>query len=177
MGQVFPVKQVAAYKMPLTYLPYNLPGNIYRSPMPFGAFDKEGDTFDAYGWHDIDTVVMLNSDEEALARSGRDLRALYETKGFKVIHLPIDDYDVPTLKGLEETLDAIEVEALQGHNVVVHSFAGIGRAGTVAALLARRNLGLGGQEAIDWVRNLVSGAVETKVQEDLIREYEVDKGA
>ncbi|KAA3642366.1 MAG: hypothetical protein DWQ07_25365 [Chloroflexi bacterium] len=163
--------------MALTFLPYNWPGNIYRSAMPFGAFDKEGDTFDAYGWYDIDTVVMLNSDAEALARSGRDLRSLYETKGFKVIHLPIEDFDVPTLESLEQTLDAIELEALQGRNVVIHCFAGIGRTGTTAALLARRNLGLGGQEAIDWIRNLVPGSVETKGQEDLIKEYHIEKKA
>jgi len=162
--------------MSLTYLPYNLPGNIYRSPMPFGAFDKEGDTFEAFGWHDIDTVVMLNSDAEALARAGRSLRELYETKGFQVIQLPIADFDVPTLENLDHTLDAIEVEALQGRNLVIHCYAGLGRTGTAAALLARRNLGLGGQEAIDWIRNLVPGAVETKSQEDLIRAYRLEKG-
>lgn len=163
--------------MPLTYLPYNWPGNIYRSPMPFGAFDSEGDTLDAYGWHDIATVVMLNSDAEALARSGRDLRSLYETKGFKVIYLPIEDFDVPTMESMEQALDAIEVEALEGRNLVMHCFAGIGRTGTMAALLARRNLGLGGQAAIDWVRNLVPGAVETKSQEDLIKGYRLAKEA
>jgi hypothetical protein len=32
----------------LTHLPYGLPGDIYRSPMPFGAFDLGRTTMEEY---------------------------------------------------------------------------------------------------------------------------------
>ena len=37
------------------------------------------------------------------------------------------------------------------------------------ALLARKTLGIGGQEAIDWVRQFFP-AIETRAQEKLVRE-------
>ena len=73
----------------LTPIPYGLPGHIYRSPMPFGDFDYGRTTLDEYKQAGIDTVVMLITADEGLLRARRNLRELYENKGFNVIHLPI----------------------------------------------------------------------------------------
>ena len=58
-----------------------------------------------------------------------------------------------------------------GRHVAIHCHAGLGRTGMFAACLAREALGLGGDEAIAWIRGLVPGAVESRGQEELIRSY------
>ena len=79
----------------LTHLPYNLPGQIYRSPMPFGSFDEGQTTLDEYKEADIDTILMLTTPDEDFARAERDLETLYTQEGFETIRLPIVDFTVP----------------------------------------------------------------------------------
>jgi protein-tyrosine phosphatase len=152
----------------LTFLPYDLAGAIYRSPMPFGAFDLESTTLEEYKQAGIDLIVMLTTPEEDLSRAGQDLEALYREEGFQVIRLPIVDFDVPEENS---SLDTILKEAIahaeNGDNVAIHCYAGRGRTGMFAALLARRILGLDGVKAIEWTRQFFP-AIETEEQAQMV---------
>ena len=75
--------------MCVTELPLGLPGRIFCSPMPYGDFDPEGKTLEAFQENHISVVVVLAEDQEILKRTGRDLKTLYLTGGLEVIHLPI----------------------------------------------------------------------------------------
>ncbi|MCJ7625869.1 MAG: tyrosine-protein phosphatase [Anaerolineaceae bacterium] len=154
-------------------LPFQLPGDIFRSPMPFGPYDPDRDVFVGYKSSDISIAVILVEEHEWWKKANLDLPDLYKQAGLDVIHLPIPDYGVPETGGLGETLDKILEEAQAGKNIVVHCSAGIGRTGLFMAVLARKVLGFSGQEAIDWVRRFIPGAIETKAQEEFIITQEI----
>lgn len=154
----------------LTELPFHLPGRIYRSAMPFGAFDLDGTLFQAYQAAGITGVVVLAEAQECLEKTGRDLLAFYHQHGLEVIHCPILDYCVPEWEPLEAALEALIERARAGKHTAVHCSAGLGRTGVFMACLAHKLLGMDGDSAIAWVRQVIPGAVETAYQEEFIRE-------
>jgi hypothetical protein len=82
-------------QMRITELPFKQPGRIFRSPMPFGKYDREGVIYQAYRDHNISVIVLLAEDHECKEKAGRDLKALYVQDGFRVVHLPIVDFGIP----------------------------------------------------------------------------------
>ena len=154
--------------MRVTELPLGLPGRIFSCPMPYGRYDPEGKTLEAFQKYHISVVVLLAEEQEILERTGRDLKRLYLSGGLEVIHLPIPDFDVPEKEELEKTVNLTLSNAKAGRNMIIHCHAGIGRTGLFVAYLARRVLGLSGAEAIRWVRRYIPGAVEVSEQEEMI---------
>lgn len=154
--------------MPLTELPFGLAGRIFRSPMPFGIYDPREEVFNKYIQNGVSVIVLLAEDEECLEKAGRNLRCLYEEKGFTVIHLPIRDFSVPFYSDLVRAVNAVIAYAQTGRNIAIHCSAGIGRTGLFAALLAKQVLGFSGEEAIAWVRQYIPWAVETAEQRQLV---------
>ena len=88
--------------------------------------------------------------------------------GVKVKHLPIPDFGTPSLDDLQEVIEWIKREIEDGKAVLVHCSGGIGRSGMVAAAYLLSN-GFGADDAIKHVRACVSGAIETREQENLLR--------
>ena len=155
--------------MSLTKLPIGLPGQLYRSPMPLSPLDPGGSLLAEYKDSGIDLVVMLAGDEEAQRRTGHDLRQRYAQEGLDVLQFPIPDFGVPEdIEGLAAALEEVITQASSGKNLAIHCYAGLGRTGMFAALLAKRILQLSGEEALAWVRRHIPGAVETPEQIQLI---------
>ena len=152
----------------MTELPFGQPGRIFRSPMPLGTYDPEGVIYQAYRDKDISVIVLLAEDHECKEKAQRDLRALYTKDGFTVLHLPIIDFGIPKTQALRVTLDATVHEVQAGRHLVIHCSAGIGRTGLFSACLAKRLLNLSGDQAIQWVRRYITGAVETPPQQDFV---------
>ena len=148
-----------------------LPGAIYRSPMPFSQFDRGLSAWDEIQAAGVEMIVMLSSEAEAHRETGRDLPGMYAAEGIEVIALPIPDYSVPETGALGPALAAAEDGLRAGKSIVVHCLGGIGRTGLFAAVLAGRLLGMGGDEAIGWVRSALPEAVETPGQEQFIHTY------
>jgi protein-tyrosine phosphatase len=158
-------------------LPLGLSGRVFRSPMPFGDYDPDENLFPEFVKYKISCVVLLASDEECIRNTGINLRELYTQVGMKVIHLPIRDYSVPEDSVLRNTIESAVQNLQGGRNLVIHCSAGIGRTGTFAACLAKRVLGMTGEQSIEWIRQLVPGAVETDEQERLVLDYKVKEVA
>lgn len=154
--------------MPLTELPFSLPGRVFRSPMPFGPYDLHGEVYDQFREEQITVVVLLADEDECLHKAGRNLRALYIDEGLQVLYLPIPDFSVPTKDDLEQAVLRTIAYAQAGHNIVVHCSAGIGRTGLFMASLAKQVLGLSGAEALQWIRHYIPHAVETPEQQCLL---------
>jgi len=154
--------------VPLTELPFGLPGRLFRSPMPFGPYDLHGEVYDQFREEQITVVVLLADEDECLHKAGRNLRALYIDEGLQVLYLPIPDFSVPTKDDLEQAVLRTIAYAQAGHNIVVHCSAGIGRTGLFMASLAKQVLGLSGAEALQWIRHYIPHAVETPEQQCLL---------
>ena len=149
---------------PLIELPFGLPGRIFRSPMPFHPGDENGQLFRQYQEQQVSVVVLLVTDAECMARTGRNLRLFYQSNGLEVIHLPIPDFDVPAQNALRSAVDAALRRARNGKNLAVHCYAGYGRTGMFLACMARKSQGLPAREAIEWVRSYVPTAIEVPEQ-------------
>ncbi len=163
------VSLLTLIQMPLTELPLNLPGKVFRSAMPFCYFDKENALFDTYLDVGIDTVVMLTSDEEARKHSGLNLREFYSEAGLDVLYYPVADFSTPAdSAAFSEAVDNAIQQVRDGKNIVIHCYAGIGRTGMFVALMVRRILDLTGDDAINWVRKFVPDAVQTPEQRRII---------
>jgi len=96
----------------------------------------------------------------------------YTKDNFQVIYAPCDDLKTPSNKNdFEKLVNDIEKHLQDGRNVVLHCHAGIGRTGLTICCLAKRFLGMGSDESIGWIRNLVPGAVQTTVQENFVKAF------
>ncbi|HKJ26671.1 MAG TPA: protein-tyrosine phosphatase family protein [Anaerolineales bacterium] len=140
--------------------------------MPFARFDKEYTALDEMIQAGVSTVVMLIEEGEDFVRAARDLKTIYTENNLAVIHYPIIDFDTPDDPGeLQSVIAEVSEKVREGERVAVHCFAGQGRTGMFIALLGRQLLGLGGDEAIEWVRGYFR-AIETVEQEQVVRDYQ-----
>ena len=113
---------------------------------------------------------FLSLVEEAEFSNYCDQRVLLsesKKRSINCVHLPIVDLGIPK----NDTLDTLNklrprlYEAIQsGSSIAIHCMGGLGRSGTVAAIILR-DLGIPAQRAIDIVRKFRPGAIETKEQE------------
>ena len=155
----------------ITELPFGLRGRVFRSAMPYSLIDTAGEILSRYQQVDVDTVVLLVSDDEAERKSGQNLRDIYTNLHLAVIYLPIPDFDVPDIEALRAAIRQAVLAAQQGHTLVVHCAAGIGRTGTFLACMAKVVFGIDGEKAIAWVRNYIPGAVEVPTQFEMILKF------
>lgn len=126
------------------------------------------------------TFVPLRNDLEFLRSRGigaivsltaRPLpRKLLREFNLLGLHLPVADFAPPAREQVDRFaafLQALETKRIP---VVVHCGAGLGRTGTMlaCALIFR---GLSPQHAVDKVRALRPYSIETREQEEFVREY------
>lgn len=156
----------------LIELPFGFRGRVFRSPMPWGIYDRDGQAFDEFTGNQVSVVVLLAGDEECEGSAGRNLRELYRQRGLEVVYLPIPDYGVPSSpEAMKEAVRSVMRHAGEGRNVVVHCSAGKGRTGLFLACLAKDAFGVTAPEALAFVRKYIRGAVETGGQLRFLAEY------
>ncbi len=149
----------------LTLIPFGLPGAIYRCPMPNAAFDYGLTTLQEIQMVNINKVITLVEEFEWWQRGNINLPLLYQQANVKMVHYPVQDFNVPT--NLDTYLDAVHqalVWAKSGENIAIHCYAGIGRTGTFLTAMAVQLFGWNPLEAVLWVRQFIPGAVENEVQ-------------
>ena len=132
--------------------------------MPFGLYDPEGALLQELKAVDISAIVLLAEIEECKEKTGKDLLTVYREEGLAVFALPTPNYGIPSNGQLADVLKQARGRASDGHNVLIHCSAGLGRTALFAALLAKDVLGLSGREAIEWLGQHKPDALLTPAQ-------------
>jgi atypical dual specificity phosphatase len=115
----------------------------------------------------IDVLVSLTEDPVP--------REWVNDAGLMVVHVPVPDMEAPTPRQLEVVMDTVRRANAAGMGVAIHCTAGKGRTGTVlAAYYVTR--GLSAKAAVDKVRALRPGSVETAEQEQAVEAFERSQG-
>jgi atypical dual specificity phosphatase len=95
---------------------------------------------------------------------------LPERGGLSYLQLRIGDFEAPRKDEVDAFVTFCDENIRQGRAVAAHCLAGKGRTGTmIACYLVHR--GMDPQEAIDRIRSLRPGSIETDAQEDAVREF------
>ena len=96
---------------------------------------------------------------------------LTEKFGFSVKHIPVRDFEAPTLEQIEDFVAFAENARSEGKKLVVHCDAGIGRTGTILACYLVSK-GYNAADAIEEVRTKRPGSLETIEQEEIVLKFE-----
>lgn len=113
------------------------------------------------------TMVTLIEEHEFDLLGVRGLGEAVTARGMDWLHFPIRDVDVPdpATRALWQEMSArIHDRLQQGGRVLIHCRGGLGRAGTIAALLLTEHDETA-DRAIGRVRSARPGAIETRAQE------------
>ena len=85
----------------------------------------------------------------------------------------VKDYGVPTLEVLDNIVDYINIKITKEKKpLVVHCAAGKGRTGTILAAYLLKQDNISSKDAIKKIRRLRPGSIQSKVQEEILHEYE-----
>ena len=85
----------------------------------------------------------------------------------------VKDYGVPTLEVLDNIVDYISMKITKEKKpLVVHCAAGKGRTGTILAAYLLKQDNISSKDAIKKIRRLRPGSIQSKVQEEILHEYE-----
>lgn len=148
----------------LTFCPGKQGDSVFGAPW---ARDMAID-LDAIAAWGAGTIVTLIEEHEFDLLGVRGLGDAVKARGIDWLHFPIRDLDVPDPETglLWRRLSARIHDRLErGGRVLIHCRGGLGRAGTIAALLLMER-GETATRAIGKVRSARPGTIETRAQEE-----------
>jgi atypical dual specificity phosphatase len=138
-------------------------------------------SYDQFMWlinHGIGTIVTVReiplplqwltiTDSNNSSSNGRNIKKI------NYLHLRVEDYHSPSIDEIDSSIKFIENEIeVEKRPVLVHCAAGKGRTGTILSAYLLKKENLSAQDAIDKIRKLRPGSIQTDSQEKSIYEFE-----
>ncbi|HLI45687.1 MAG TPA: dual specificity protein phosphatase family protein [Geobacterales bacterium] len=120
----------------------------------------------------VNAILCLAQESELPFKDIKTYELLLAKYGIELKHKPIIDFSAPNLIDLNECLEWIDQQLRNGKKVMVHCRAGLGRTGTVVSCYLVKKLALSAEEAINFVRRIRPGSVETYSQILAVKLYE-----
>ena len=96
----------------------------------------------------------------------------FEDRDVSYLHLRVEDFGAPSIEELDASVNFIEQQLQNERPVMVHCAAGKGRTGTVLAAFLVKNEKLSAEQAIEKLRTIRPGSVQSVVQETAVSMYE-----
>jgi atypical dual specificity phosphatase len=88
------------------------------------------------------------------------------------LHLAVEDYGAPSVEVMDEAVDYIYKKISSGKPVLVHCAAGKGRTGAVLAAYLIKKENFTAEQAIEKIRIMRPGSVQSLTQETALSMYE-----
>jgi atypical dual specificity phosphatase len=88
------------------------------------------------------------------------------------LHVQVVDFGAPEIEDIARAIEFIELQNEKSRPVMVHCAAGKGRTGVILACYLVKNEGLTPQEAIERIRAMRPGSIQSESQEWAIAMYE-----
>jgi atypical dual specificity phosphatase len=88
------------------------------------------------------------------------------------LHLRVEDFGAPTVEELDKAVEFIEKQNRSNRPVLVHCAAGKGRTGALLAAYLIKKQNLSAKQAIEKIRLMRPGSVQSIIQETALSMYE-----
>ncbi|MGV6809722.1 MAG: phosphatase domain-containing protein [bacterium] len=128
----------------------------------------------------VDALVCLQQPREFQQINPPETLAERETAvqahQIQFVHDAITDFAPPTIEQAQRIVTKLKHLLDEGQTVVVHCFAGLGRAGTIAACVLVA-YGHRASDAVKLVREYRKGAVQTQAQAAFVQQFAQALGA
>ena len=152
-------------------IPLNVPGGLFTSPMPYGAYDPSNRLMKVFKKHHIDHVIMLVTDRELEKKARRNIMKEYEKNGIGYSRFIINDFQAPSV----EVIDGLVKEAINRLNnnerILIHCHAGVGRTSVSASCVTIAVENMSAEEAIKHVKaNMMVNITSEQIR--LIKKFE-----
>jgi atypical dual specificity phosphatase len=88
------------------------------------------------------------------------------------LHLRVEDFGAPSVEEMDKAVDFIDKQSRNDRPVLVHCAAGKGRTGALLAAYLMKKQNLSAKQAIEKIRLMRPGSVQSIMQETALSMYE-----
>lgn len=152
-------------------IPLDIPGKLYTSPMPYGAYDPGNRLIKIYQRNNIQHVFALVTDAELEKKTKRNIFKEYDKYGITYSRYIIKDFEAPSIDVIKELVTDGLKRLQNRQRVLVHCHAGVGRTAVAVTCLTIAIKNISAKEAIAHIKqNMMVNITSEQIR--LIETYE-----